>query len=954
MNLSKFLAGISLSVACLSTPQLAHAIPAIPTPVTMTMPDGTSITVTIHGDENFHYYTSTDGHLLVADAQGRLCYATLAGGRLASSGVEAHDPAMRTAAELTFLNSLTPDKASRLRQAASQRLNQAREPLSSGQFTDLFTAYPSIGSPRALVLLVEFPDQKFITPQPLEMFTRLMTESGFSHEGATGSATDYFTENSRGLFTPRFDVYGPVTLPNDMAFYGRESSTLHDVNPYQMIADACKLIDGEVDFSLYDEDADGMVDNVFVFYAGYGQNSGAPSHTIWPHAANIWTYGGIKLVLDGVQVGNYACTNEIQGTSGSVLTGIGTFCHEFSHVLGLPDLYATDGTASFTPGHFELMDVGPYLNNGHTPPYMSIYDRAALRWINPRELTTGESVVLKSFDDVDSEADDEALLVTTISDNEYYLLENRQQSGWDSHIPAHGMLVWHIDYDPQLWKDNRVNSISSSQHLRVDIVEADGLADNYSWGGDPFPGNGNVTEFTDNTNPSMRTWSNIRVEKPITNIHEQDGVVSFNIMGGGQRIAPVESLPATAVGPLSFEANWTGRPEIYSYEIDLFRGEEVIPLQSVTKQTSSVTDCHLTIDGLTPETTYSYVVRAVNGDKKSANSDRVRVTTTPPTFDMLRVASLPPTDVTRNSFTARWEAMDQASSYTLDVYTKRFDEPTTDNCDFTSGLAALPEGWYTNSTATSGMAGTFGAARPSLRMSAANDLLRTPVYEVDINGITFWAKAAASSAGRLTLSGLIDGSWTPIATYDVASLAAEGRTISVDATTETAMPAGCRCLQLTFDRTAGSLFVDDVTVAYNGATSMQYLPGLQAKEMGLALSHPVTGLDNGATYYYCVKATSAEGVSSLPSAEIEVKTGTSALGRIDAEADGVTLRTAGNAIVLVNRTTTDKPYRVYTVDGRTVASGTVGAGTTAVTPTLVGGTYVVSVGNGSAALKTQL
>lgn len=922
-------------------PQMVNAVPALPTPVTMTMPDGSQITVRVHGDEKFHYYTSTDNHLLVADENGFLCYAAENGTTLKSSGVVAHNPEKRTSRELQYINSLSSDATSRLRSVAAKQSLSARTPKASGQFSDLLTAYPTLGSPRALVLLVQFPDQKFITPNATEAFTDLMTREGYDYNGATGSARDYFVDNSRGLFTPEFDVYGPYTLPQSMAYYGRESASLHDVNPYEMVADGCKLADGDVDFSLYDEDNDGMVDNVFVFYAGYGQNSGAPAETIWPHAANIWTYGGIKLVLDGVQVGNYACTNEIQGTSGSVRTGIGTFCHEFSHVLGLPDLYATDGSSSFTPNQFELMDVGSYLNHGNTPPYMSIYDRACLRWINPRELTTGETVVLKSFTDVASETDDEALMITTVSENEYYLLENRQQRGWDSYLPAHGMLVWHIDYDPQIWKENRVNSVSRSQHMRVDIVEADGIADYTTMNGDPFPGTNGVTSFTDNTVPSMRTWTNVRVEKPLTNIHEQDGVISFDILGGGDRIAPVEATAATEVGPLSFKANWTGRSEIYNYEIDLYNGDEVVPMQTFTKQTSSHADCYLEISGLTPNTAYSYVVRAVSGDKKSANSQRIRVTTTPPTFDMLQVKALDATDVNNDSFVARWEAMNDASSYALNVYTKSFNEPTTDECDFTGGLTSLPEGWYTNATATSGMAGTFGAARPSLRMSANNDLLRTPTYEVDVNGISFWTKGAASTAGSLKVLGLINGSWTEIASYDASTLVSAPQTITINETTTPAMPSGCRSVQIQFARTSGSMYVDDVVLAYNGATSRKYVDGYEAKDMGVALSEKVSGLANNTHYYYTVDATSVAGLKSMPSEEIEVVTSFSSIDEVKANA-GVTIAAENNCIVVANHSSEACTVAVYTIGGHHLFSAIVAAGGTASTPALVHGVYVVN------------
>ncbi len=943
MKISTFLAGLALTAICCMVPEKVHAIPAIPTPVTMTLPDGSTITVRVHGDEKFHYYTTTDDHLLVADDKGYLCYATQSDNKLKSSGVVAHNPDMRSARELEFINSIGSETVAQLKQVAYRQSMNTKTPKAGSQFTDLLTAYPSLGSPRALVLLVQFPDQKFITPNPLQAFTDLMTKDGYDHNGATGSAREYFVDNSRGLFTPEFDVFGPYTLPNDMAYYGRETANLHDINPYEMVADACSLADGDVDFSMYDEDGDGMVDNVFVFYAGYGQNSGAPSHTIWPHAANIYTYGGIKLVLDGVQVGNYACTNEIQGTTGSVRTGIGTFCHEFSHVLGLPDLYATDGSSSFTPNQFELMDVGSYLNDGNTPPYMGIYDRACLKWINPRELKVGETVVLKSFLDVKSESDDEALMITTISENEYYLLENRQRRGWDSYLPGHGMLIWHIDYDPQIWKDNKVNSISRSQHMRVDIVEADGIADYYTMAGDPFPGTSNVTSFTDNTVPSMRTWSNVRVEKPITNIHEQDGVISFDILGGGDRIAPVDALDASELGPISFRANWTGRSEIFNYEIDLYKGDEVIPMQTFTKQTNGMSDCYLDISGLTPNTAYSYVVRAISGDKKSANSQRIRVKTTPPTFDMLQVKALSATDITGGSFLARWEEMDKAASYDLSVYTKSFNEPTTDECDFTDGLSALPQDWYTNATATSGMAGTFGTARPSLRLSANNDLLRTPTYNVDVNGVEFWVKSAASTAGTLKVMGLINGMWTEVASYDVSKFTSAPSTIVINESATPAMPFGCKSVQIQFVRTSGSVFIDDVVLAYNGATIKKYLPEYQDKELGVATLHEVTGLEKQTHYFYTVGATSVDGLKSLESNEIEVVTTLSSIDGVKT-ALGIEINSIGNTIMLSNNSGMTQTYGIYSVNGVAIVSGSVDSGSAITSPALLHGVYVVKVG----------
>jgi len=939
MNFRNRILRLCAVAAVTLAPVAGHAVTAYPYPVEMVMPDGETLTVRICGDEHFHYYVSTDGYVLLHDDAGFLCYAEVdAAGRTVCGAVRAHDAAFRDVAEAGFVKGLD---ASRVNAAVGARSSEARKAVAAkaAGFTELLTNYPSIGSPKGLVLLVEFSDQRFVTANPHEEFTKLMTEPGYSHNGATGCARDYFVDNSRGMFTPEFDVYGPVTLPHTMSYYGQETGNLHDINPYQMVADACSLLDGEIDFSLYDEDGDGWVDNVFLFYAGYGQNSGAPSYTIWPHAANIFTYGGIRLTLDGVQIGNYACTNELQGNSGSVRTGIGTFCHEFSHVLGLPDLYATDGSSSFTPGNFELMDIGPYLNGGNTPPYMSVYDRMCLSWVNPRELTAGETVVLKAFDDANPDTDDEALIIKTVSDNEYFLLENRQQTGWDAYIPGHGMLVWHIDYDPALWRDNLVNSVSRSQHLRVDIVEADGLADPDTYAGDPFPGVNNVTSFTDNSTPAMKTWTNVKVGKPITNIHEQDGVISFDILGGGERIEAVMALDATDVVPLGFTANWTGRSEIFVYEVDVIRKDEVVPLATFTKRTTSLADCSLAITGLEPSTDYYYVVRAVSGDRKSPNSARVYVTTAAPTFDMYKAVALDAGNVKANSFTARWEPIAGADNYLLSVFTKEYVEQELDIVDFADGLD-LPDGWFTNCSKTSGMAGTFGQARPSLCMASDNDLIQSPVYADDVMSLSFWYKAASGTSGSLSVEILgSDGAWSVIDEIDLtaSSNAAAREYSSSDVGTD------CHGVRLSFARIAGSLYVDDIAVAHTVAAMRIRVDGFDRFAAGNSTECAVDGLTPDTQYFYTVVACSGD-LTSVESDEIAVKTASaSSVAELPMTGSDVAVSAVGGRIVMANHGGSGCVAVVADVAGRVIASVHVAAGAE-VSVAVAGGVYVVKAG----------
>lgn len=901
-----------ISLLLLRSAVTLQAVPAIPYPVEMTMPDGHKMTVTVCGDENLHYYISSDGYPLLPDADGFLRYAVVDNDGIVKAGdIKARALSSRTAAENEFLRSIdagTVRKALTADLADARSMNRVRQQASS-----LLSSYPTTGSPKGLIILVAFNDQPFVTPDAHEAFSNLINQPGYSYNGATGSARDYFVDNSRGLFSPEFDVYGPVTLPNSEAYYGRETANMRDSNPYEMVAHACEMLDDEIDFSRYDEDGDGFVDNVFIFYAGYGQNSGAPSYTIWPHAANIWTYGNINLVLDGVQIGNYACTNEIQGTSGSVRAGIGTFCHEFSHVLGLPDLYATDNSSAFTPGEYELMDTGPYLNNGNTPPYMSVYDRMELQWIVPRELNVAETVILKPFNLIDPESDDEALLIKTISDNEYFLLENRQKNGWDAFIPGHGMLVWHIDYDKSLWESNHVNSPTYSQHLRADIVEADNQADALTYAGDPFPGTGNVTSFTDVTTPAMKTWTNILVGKPITNIHEQDGIISFDILGGGERIQPVTALDATDITPVSFTANWTGRSEIFKYEIDLVKGDGVVPVATFVKETASVADCSLEITGLTPSTDYYYVVRAVSADRVSANSARISVRTLPPSFDMFQVTALDATDVNESSFTAHWSPLEGSESYLLSVYTKQFVSPTYDTVDFADGVA-LPDGWYTNCTSTSAMAGTYGQDKPSLRMTVDNSIIQSREYEFDINSISFWYKGTSDADGTVAIELLYDGAWKEF--HSIAVKGNADAVVKYDDTTSPAISAGCRGVRLLFGRNAGSLYLDDITVAYNGTATLTYADGYESADLGDVYQATVSGLQPETQYFYTVTAVK-DGVRSIGSAEISVKTKepSSIKSVVTTQQDGIAVSVAGMTVMAKNGAAAPSLIEVYDISG---------------------------------------
>lgn len=524
-----------------------NAIPASPYPIKITQPDGTEITICLRGDEYFKYKTTLDGYALIDDAKGFLTYAQQdTNGNLVTTNVRANDIASRNASELEFLKQLTPN-ISFTKQNIIQRAQRA---IATTTKSSVKSGYPLGGTPKSLVILVNFKDKSFITNSPLSAFTNLLNQTGYSANGGTGSARDYFSNNSMGTFNPQFDVVGPYTLPYAMAYYGGNDTSGSDKNPRQMVIDACTLASAAgVDFSQYDTDGDGFVDNVFIYYAGNNEAEGAPATTVWPHR---WTLADYTTKFNGKTVLDYACTSELRGSSGSNMCGVGTFCHEFGHVLGLDDMYNTNNDYSYnTLSYWDIMDSGPYLNSGRTPPSYSAYERFYLNWLTPIELRTSKNITLDTLT-----TSNKAFLISQTGNHnlngsnpnpvEFFLLENRQNKGWDSYLPGHGMLATHIYYNPSTWTNNTPNNISTA--MGVDIVEADGVASNATLSGDPFPGTSKITSWS----PTLRSGTNI--SKPLTYITEQNGIIKFKFMGGDN--VPPTATEATDITIASFVAHW--------------------------------------------------------------------------------------------------------------------------------------------------------------------------------------------------------------------------------------------------------------------------------------------------------------------------------------------------------------------------------------------------------------
>lgn len=900
----------------------AGAVPAKQGVLQIEQADGTVIEARLVGDERAHQYFTPDGYLLASEG-GNFYYGLLdAAGRTVSSGIRA--TAVRDAAASAFL-------ATQDREQVKTRLDEALSAPAQGsqRGPGLFpeTRFPAIGEQKAIVILVNYADVQMQVENPHDYFDRMLNEEGFSLHGGTGSARDFFVESSMGQFVPQFDLYGPVTLSQNRVYYGGNSWGGDDQRPAQMIYEACQLLDDEIDFSQYDRDNDGYIDNVFVFYAGRGEASGGGSDTVWPHSWTVSAGMGYSPTFDGVKLDRYACSNEWEGSRPD---GVGTFVHEFSHVMGLPDLYATSYTTSFTPGAWSAMDYGPYNNDGCTPPLYSAFERYALNWMEPVRISGPMNATLPPI------GSNVAGIVVGNDPNEYFLFENRQQTGWDTYIPGHGMLVWHVDYDSYVWKRNQVNNTPSHQY--VDIEEADGSQSEYSRNGDAFPGASGKTSFTDDTTPSMRTWNGTGFSLPITEIAESsNGTIAFKVCGG----ATAMDAPDLAAGeetPESFVVTWTpieGTSLLLSVFTKNSEGVREF-VQGYENRDVGTSGSH-TVEGLEPMTDYYVEGALFRGLETSPASAETNVYTGRPTLDRITAIAIDADGITDQGFTARWEAMPEANNYFLSVFERVFGAPYSDVCDFTDGTSALPEGWSASTPATYANSAYSGAAVPAIRLGKGGDNVVSATFDDGIRGYSFWNRGnGTSDDDRINVMLLGQDGWFKHADYPITTTAG-GATVSADD-----VPEGCKALRVEFIRsgTKGAVAVDDITVLHGRTYSSVPLEDMQDIATGNKTSYEVTGLKANQTYTYRVVATDGT-LNSRPSNEVLVLTKeSSGIGHISAACG---IATVGLDIT-VSGVEANANVVAFDLTGRHVAGASASSDGTATISVPSHGLYIVRAG----------
>lgn len=510
----------------------ASAVPAMGNLVKVQQPDGTTVTIRLVGDEYLHFNTTADGYSVVKNDRGFYVYAQRsADGQLVPTAQVAHDADARSTAEVSFLTNvpkrLQPvmtETAAQERKAEQRRQAKARERRRDPQYD--YTKF------RGLLILVEFNDKSFSRTDYKDIISDMINQKGYTgyigdngrKVNCPGSVCDYFSDNSMGLFQPEFDVCGPYKV--DYSQYYPNGTN----NANRLINAAINAADSDIDFSNYDGDGDGVVDLVYFIFAGNGSNyDGNDSRLFWPHRSVIFN-GQNYVQKDGVVLWDYASSVELCGwtsqPSSIAIDGIGTICHEFSHVLGLPDFYDTDysgsGGDSNHPGEWSVMAGGSYFNNGRSPVGYSAFERYMVGFAAPEVIDSAGSYTLEGLQE-----SNRSYRINTPVNKEFFILENRQKKHWDQYLPGHGMLVFRVDSTKvSVWRDNTVNC--NPKHNYYELVRARGLMGSGSY--DPFPGSGRVSTLNNTTSPAnLKTWAGKETQWGLNNIKETSGVITFDI-----------------------------------------------------------------------------------------------------------------------------------------------------------------------------------------------------------------------------------------------------------------------------------------------------------------------------------------------------------------------------------------------------------------------------------------
>ncbi|MCM1291886.1 MAG: M6 family metalloprotease domain-containing protein [Prevotella sp.] len=911
-------------------------------------PDGSYVTLSLIGDEAFNCYITADGYVAERLNDG-FFYFVGNDGNVTSSRVSNGVPAnidkqnsftsyRNAKTNLAFLearNAMTTRAAARI-----DKLGNSKWDNTDGH--DL-REVPTDGNLRVLVILVNFADKYMsLSDNPKQLFSDLLNKEGFDQYSSTGSAYDYFRDVSTNQFHPQFDVYGPVTLDKNCKEYISTTETYKNEDgkevtvyaPGKMIAEACQKLDDEIDFTNYDANKDGIVDFVYVFHAGKGSTTGGSNENdIWPHAFTLTSALGAPIELDGVKVNRYATSCEI-GRDPRELAGVGMFCHEFSHVLGLPDLYDTahngSAKAAFSVGTFSNMDAGNYNNNLHTPPMFSAYEQYALEWMLPVTITGSGDFTL-----IPLSARPNAYKLPTSNPCEYFLFEARAPYSWDEYLEGFGMLAWHIDYQPRRWENNTVNT--STTHQCIDIMEADDNLTSESRAGDTFPGSEGIHEIYASSSPALADWNlkGIGLEATCIQSHP-DGTVTFTI----EAAKKMDGIDLDKCQPKVYDVTQNSVsvywPEVKDaegylvsvYEIDSFDGNYYRTyadgwyFRNVNKKNN------VCVEDLKPGVNYGVMVYAYNDLANSRMDSHIPFFTQNTDFAKAR-PGIYAYSAADGGVEISWDAVADADSYQLTVATRKPGE-TARSVQLGFDEASVPEGWSANGKYEN-RDKYVGKAAPALGLTGNSSFLKSPVFENDIKNISFhqilnYAEENVAlevygynEDGSLTFLGKIDG------------LSNKGQDLTFD------FPTGYRQVMIRLDaRVTGLIsYLDDFTVNLTAGHVDTPISGYDARKVE-DTKLVVTCLEPNTEYVAYVKPFKGveAGILSHAVNFIPAKVSQS-VDILPADSDLIEADVnIYNGVVTAN----GAQMTVYTADGKIVARGT-----SCNLPSR--GLYIVRVGN---------
>ena len=413
------------------------------------------------------------------------------------------------------------------------------------------TVNPYIGNRRQLVVMASYKDRDFAEDHSTvyQKWDKIFNEENYSEGDFYGSVHDYFMTQSYGKFNLKFDLIF-VELPDSCKKY--RSTRTHDEYSQYMVDDIVDALQTEdIDWSLYDWDGDSFVDQLLIIFAGKGMDAGGGTNSIWPHQwwlsehMNFATedpidkrgYRAVTYNNKEYYVDCYCCAQELLDDGGRK-TSFANICHEFTHCFGFPDFYYGRNDVL---GSWDLMATGNFNGQGFYPCNYSAHERMLMGWLTPVELSSSVDIVdMPSLDD-----EPVAYLIRNDgAENEYYIVENRRQQGWDKYLPGSGIVIFHIDYDKNLW-EGVTDYVNKPEKKRYCIIPAnnDTLMNVASkW---PYPyvvkdiqGNDSIANnCLTNTSEPQAKLNNPNVDgsklmsKPITNMAiDANGYASFSFM----------------------------------------------------------------------------------------------------------------------------------------------------------------------------------------------------------------------------------------------------------------------------------------------------------------------------------------------------------------------------------------------------------------------------------------